>query len=126
MSAGHYPAAEVLYHRVKGTSSISADADDNLADFQRAYDAYRTICARWPVPEGSRTALYRRYMILMHDLVCAHLAAGRLLPHLYYERTLAVLYAGYTGVVDDDEIPRHLDSALTTPHEQFATPPRRV
>jgi hypothetical protein len=48
----------------------------------------------------------------MHELVCAHLVAGDSLPHLYYERIIRVLHAGFTGALPDDEMPERMERAL--------------
>ncbi len=106
------PDIGVIYHRVKDNGSLTAEADDSLEDFLPFYDSYRKICERWPVPENSRVQLYRHFMIEMHELVCAHLAAGDSLPHLYYERILRVLHAGFTGAIPDEEMPERMEWAL--------------
>jgi glycosyltransferase involved in cell wall biosynthesis len=106
------PRIGVIYHRVKENGSLTADADDNLDDFMPFFDSYRKICERWPVPEISRMHLYRRFMIQMHEMVCAHLAAGDNLPHLYYERIFRLLHAGFTQVIPDKEMPERMERAL--------------
>jgi glycosyltransferase involved in cell wall biosynthesis len=118
----HLPQVGAIYHRVKDNGSITASADDNLEDFAVFYDSYRAICERWPVPEDSREHLYRRFMIQMHDMVCSHLAAGDSLTHLYYERILRILYAGFTGTLPDEEMPERMEQALVGPPEHAATP----
>lgn len=120
----HIPAVGRIYHRARSADSLTADADESLAAFRTFYDAYRTVCARWPVPDGSRQARYRDHMILMHEMVCAHLAEGDELPHLYYERILGVLWAGFSGAVDDKAVPELMEAALTTPQHSFIAPGR--
>ncbi len=111
---GNVPEVTVLYHRIEDSASATIDADHDVDGFQHFFDCWKAVCARFQVASDSRAALYRKYGVIMHEIILERLVANVALPHAYYEHILHILFDGFTGKFPDDEVPARMAAFLDT------------
>ncbi|MYS84470.1 glycosyltransferase family 2 protein [Embleya scabrispora] len=103
----------VVYHREAADSSLSGGAAAQLDSLDRYEDTYRTIVARWPVPPTGRVARFRRHALTMFAIAREQLSTGAHLAPFAYEDALRVLHAGFTGRLEEEDVPTRLSAVLT-------------
>lgn len=108
----HLPAPGLIYHRISGADSATSAILDDVEVHREFHRTYQLMIDRWPVPPESRAAEYRVWMLHVYDLVFDLMARGDRLDAHWYERVLAVLFAGFTGELAENELAGRLDAAV--------------
>ncbi|GAB3964779.1 hypothetical protein GCM10029978_026030 [Actinoallomurus acanthiterrae] len=108
----HLTRPTVVYHRIADVASATTAVLGDVEVHRMFYDAYGTITARWPVPDGSPAARYRDWMRHVYHLVFDRLESGRPPGLHWYERCLRVLFDAFTGAAPEARLPVRLAEAL--------------
>jgi glycosyltransferase involved in cell wall biosynthesis len=97
------PEPTVVRHRIPGVASLAGTAED-ISTLRGQENLHRALMERWPA-SSTRVELARRHMLRLYDLARARLAHGLTLDHLFYQRSLFILYQwlGGSDHVDLDE-----------------------
>lgn len=118
LAAGGYRFRHVelesgIYHR---TPRHAGDADPAAAQARALrffHDSYVRLCARWAVPDDSKAAKGRAFVLRTYELAFAQLEQrGKLLAPFWYERMIQALHRHHVGELPAEKVEAALREAL--------------
>jgi glycosyltransferase involved in cell wall biosynthesis len=108
----HLPEPGLIYHRIADADSATSAILGDVEVHRLFHETYQRITGRWPVPADSGSARYRGWMLHVYQLIFDLMARGGSLDVHWYERTLQVLYDGYTGALPEEQLSVRLAAAV--------------
>jgi len=106
----HLDVATTVYHRVSAAASMTGAAAATVAGVRRFAAGHRLLHQRWPVEPASRAGRARWMPHRLYELVEARHTRGEPVDLYYYEKSLPVIAAAVTQLMDRASA----DAALAT------------
>lgn len=96
--AVHVDVPTAVYHRLPRHTASADPVGDASRMLKVFHDSYQDMCERqWPVPADGPVAQARAHVLHAYDAAFRRLSGGRLLPDLWYEQLVRLLYDAYAA-----------------------------
>jgi glycosyltransferase involved in cell wall biosynthesis len=111
----HQPGFSSVYHRVRGSTSMTSQAGTAELAHERFVSIYERLLRRWPA-YGNRTACVgRQYVRLYHDVCAEALRGGLTTSHYRWERCLRIIMSALNKRSDYGDVIRLIEEAVSSP-----------